>query len=258
MKLELIAEGRTAEVFAWKDGQVLKLLRPGFNPQDIQYEADKVRAVVAAGVQTPAVIDVIDHEGRPGIVYERVSGVPMTDLIREQPGELVHLAQVLADLQAAIHAHQTDALPALSERMSTRLEAVDALVPQEKAHLLKLMNALADGQAVCHMDFHPFNVLVDGETYTVIDWIDAVSGPPAADVARSALLIRMAGLMSDDDAFKQIAEQFEAAYLSHYLGQSTLGHEEIDAWMPLIAAVRLTESIHEESEALIALVRQSL
>lgn len=50
------------------------------------------------------------------------------------------------------------------------------------------LRELPDGEALCHGDFHPRNVIVDGDELTIIDWVDASSGPPAADLARSAII----------------------------------------------------------------------
>lgn len=50
------------------------------------------------------------------------------------------------------------------------------------------LRELPDGEALCYGDFHPRNVIVDGDELTNIDWVDASSGPPAADLARSAII----------------------------------------------------------------------
>ncbi len=45
-----IALGRTAEVYPWADGQVLKLFRPRWGKQAAEFEARIARAVYAAGL----------------------------------------------------------------------------------------------------------------------------------------------------------------------------------------------------------------
>jgi aminoglycoside phosphotransferase (APT) family kinase protein len=47
---------------------------------------------------------------------------------------------------------------------------------------------------VCHGDFHPLNVMVDGASAAVIDWTDAGLGPREADVARTVLLLSVAAV----------------------------------------------------------------
>ena len=51
-----IAEGRTAEVFAWSEHQILKLFRHGFHSDRAESEAARASAIHAAGLASPAVI----------------------------------------------------------------------------------------------------------------------------------------------------------------------------------------------------------
>jgi aminoglycoside phosphotransferase (APT) family kinase protein len=43
---------------------------------------------------------------------------------------------------------------------------------------------------VCHGDLHPFNLLLDGDRISVLDWTAALVAPPAYDVAFTRLLLR--------------------------------------------------------------------
>ena len=43
---------------------------------------------------------------------------------------------------------------------------------------------------VCHGDLHPFNLLLDGDRISVLDWTAALVAPPAYDVALTRLLLR--------------------------------------------------------------------
>ncbi len=43
-----------------------------------------------------------------------------------------------------------------------------------------------------HLDFHPLNVMTDGERITaVLDWANARAGDPRADLARAISIIRL-------------------------------------------------------------------
>jgi aminoglycoside phosphotransferase (APT) family kinase protein len=44
-------------------------------------------------------------------------------------------------------------------------------------------------EVICHGDLHPFNVLVDGAGFTVLDWSTALLAPRAYDVAFTSLLL---------------------------------------------------------------------
>ena len=69
-----IAQGRTAEVFLWKDSQILKLFLVGFPARLTEYEARVTGAVHDAGLPVPAVERVVEIDGRTGIVFERIDG----------------------------------------------------------------------------------------------------------------------------------------------------------------------------------------
>jgi aminoglycoside phosphotransferase (APT) family kinase protein len=44
-------------------------------------------------------------------------------------------------------------------------------------------------EVICHGDFHPFNLLADGDRVTVLDWSAALLAPRAYDVAFTSLLL---------------------------------------------------------------------
>lgn len=50
---QLIARGRTAEVYAWGTDKVVKVYFPGFSAEDATYEAKIAAAVQESGVTCP-------------------------------------------------------------------------------------------------------------------------------------------------------------------------------------------------------------
>ena len=52
-----IAYGRTAEIYAWHPGQILKLFYEWFGLENIEHEARISRAIHASGLPTPAVME---------------------------------------------------------------------------------------------------------------------------------------------------------------------------------------------------------
>ncbi len=75
----------------------------------------------------------------------------------------------------------------------------------------------------------------------IVDWLDACSGNPAADVCRTYLLMRR--------VLPEIAE----AYVVIYAKAANLSPDEIFTWLPVIAAARLAENVSEENEDLLHL-----
>src|SRR5439155_23606 len=81
--LKKVAEGREAEMFAWEDGKVLRLLRPGFNPATLDAEIRALELAHRNGLPVPRPGERISIDGREGVVLERIEG---TDLLTELGG----------------------------------------------------------------------------------------------------------------------------------------------------------------------------
>ena len=84
-KGQLLAEGRTAEIYAWGASQVLKLYRQGWPARSAQYEYRQALASQQTGYRVPAVGELVEVDGRHGITYQRVEGRTMLQEIMKKP-----------------------------------------------------------------------------------------------------------------------------------------------------------------------------
>ena len=98
-----IAYGRTAEIYPWQEGQVLKLFHDWFDFEDVKHEARIVRVLHNSGLPVPDVGDIIHVNDRNGLVYQRVDGEPMWNVLSRKPWRLFHYAQRGAELHAEMH-----------------------------------------------------------------------------------------------------------------------------------------------------------
>jgi len=76
-KAQIIGLGRTAEILAWDNSQVVKLFRKDWSHSAVKWEEKVSRIVSEAGLPVPAVYGIIEVEGRHGIIYDRVHGQSM-------------------------------------------------------------------------------------------------------------------------------------------------------------------------------------
>ena len=255
----LIGTGRTAEVFAWGDGQVLKLYRAGMPAQWVADEARVGRIVVDAGLAAPAVGDMVELDGRFGVVYERLDGQSLLDYMASHPAEIPALGRQFAELHAQMHDCHRPELPSQRKGFVDAIEYAPQLSTAHKQAVLRRLDGLPDGQAVCHGDYHPGNLVVTRSGLVVIDWMSASHGNPVADVARTTLMFRLARVPEyyspeTQDAVDRARRSFYGAYLSAYLSRRPFPIEEIEAWIPVLAAARLCEGIVEEEAELLKLV----
>jgi uncharacterized protein (TIGR02172 family) len=253
-----IGIGRTAEVFSWGEGQILKLYRPDFQRAWIEHEARVGRIVAGAGLAAPAVGDVIEVGGRLGIIMERIEGSSMLDDLAQRPWMLFRSARQFAEAHAAMHTCQRPELPSQRDSLARAIEYAPALPEQSRRQLLTTLLRLPDGDAVCHGDYHPDNLIVSPRGVIVIDWLTATRGNPAADVARTVLLFRIAVLPEGMPAAKRIMTQllrraFLGLYLRAYRRLRPISDTEIAIWLPILATARLNERIPAEETALLRL-----
>ena len=253
--------GRTAEIRPYADGLVLKLFFADFPREWSEREALVTRLVHDAGLAAPAIHDTVEIEGRFGIVMERVDGVSTLAYLSWRPWAFRRLARLLADLHADMHARSAPGLPSQRKGLVAAVSEAPGLTAELRDRLLTHLASRPDGDRVCHGDFHPENLLITARAPVIIDWMTATSGSPAADVARTTLMLGMgAPLRATPVALRGLIaagrRAFRASYLRQYLRLAPVGREQIDAWMPIVAAARLADGVEEERDALLRLVRR--
>jgi aminoglycoside phosphotransferase (APT) family kinase protein len=241
-----LAVGRTAEVYPWERGQVLKLFQGWFPEDSIEHEARVAGAVAATGLPVPAVGEIVAVGDRLGLVYERVDGVSMVEELAAKPWTMVRHARLLADLQAEIHSMVMDGeFPVLRRRLERKIKGAKGLDPGLRAKVLAALAALPDGDRLCHGDFHAGNVMLTTEGAVVVDWIDAVAGDPAADIMRTSVILRGAqrerGLAW---RLRLMAGWYHQIYLRRIMGMGS-SRRDVGQWLSVVAAARMDEGIEE-------------
>jgi uncharacterized protein (TIGR02172 family) len=253
-----IAVGRTAEVYAWEDGSVLKLYREGFPLDWVDYEARIGRAVCQAGVPAPEVRDIVGVEGRRGILYERVDGPDMLKAMNRSPLKLFVYARSLAQLHLQMHRSAAPSLPFQRGMIERAIHSAPDLPDDLRARALAALEALPDSDRLCHNDFHPGNVIVTRRGPIVIDWMTASQGHPAADLARTRLMLTV-GDPTGTGIGRLLIIAGRGLFVREYLRAYRAAEPELarlsDAFLPVQAAARLNEQIGPEREKLLEIIR---
>jgi len=247
----MLGAGREAEVYAWGDTAVLKLYRPGFGGH--RAEATALTLLNGTGI-APTLLDVVERDGRTGLVLERVDGPDMLTLLNRRPWRLRGLAGTLATAQLAMHRVRASAdLPDVRRRLDARID--DAGLPPHLASFAKqVLDRLPDGDRLCHGDYHPGNVLVAAGRTAIIDWPNPARGVPAADHARTLLLLRWAAPLPGASPFSRALIAAGRSMLArHYTRTYRRGAtqlRDVDSWLLVHVAARLSEGIETERDML--------
>ncbi len=263
-ELRKIAEGREAEMFAWEEGTILRLLRNPQAQRQAQWEAAAMKAAADRGVRVPAVHSLTTVMGRPGLVMERIEGPDLLTLMGRRPWRVLAAGRICSEVHAQIHeARAPSVMPALRATLKQRIES-SSRVPEHLADFaLDVLEGLPDGDSLCHGDFHPGNIMMSQGTPVVIDWTNATRGDPVGDVARSLVLFRIGEPPPWYSALVRYlrlvgSKIVTSAYLRAYRRLRALDMAVVERWETVNAAARLAaEPIPEEERSLLRLLEQS-
>jgi uncharacterized protein (TIGR02172 family) len=262
MKVQKISEGNTAEVFTWGEYDILKLLRKEFPMVAIEQEYHAGKAVEELGLPVPKAKDMLEYEGRTGIVYEKIQGNSLLKLLTVRPWTVGSLAKIIAKMHYDMHQQNGGGLPDCVEMLRWRINHAEGLSEHQKEEILKTLESLPKGSSVCHGDYHPGNIIKSGNRCVILDWMTATAGQPAYDVARTIYLLKDAAIPGYYPSPVMLVMNRTRKYLAHrylscYIKFSGMRMSEIDAWrLPLISA-RLSEWVPEsEKEALLTEIKE--
>jgi Ser/Thr protein kinase RdoA (MazF antagonist) len=250
-----IASGRTAEIYAWQEGQVLKLFHTWFELENIEHELRLARVIHASGLPVPAVGEIIRVNGRIGLVYQRVDGDTMWAWFSRKPWKLRDYARRMAKLHSNMHTGTLQAdIPSQRQRLVNKIQLAESLPAPLRSKVKAALEILPDGGRLCHGDFFPGNIMMTEKDEVIIDWIDASKGNPLADVARTTIILLGAvETVQIRDGFQKILVRiFLKAYIHYYFKLKPGGEDEYKCWLPIVAAARLSENIPEVENWLIA------
>ena len=234
----------------WTYPLVLRVHRASDRARVAQHEADAQAWCVEHEYPAPRVLLVgTTTEGftTPVQVMARASGTTMLAAITARPWRTRHELRRLAALHARLHGldplswpNQTvtfaeDRLgPVRGWATALKNPEIDAALERAVPTALALD---AGPAAVCHGDFHPLNVIVDGDAATVIDWTDAGLGDPMGDIARTALLLRVAGVATPEPALRAAlsasAPALSRTYVRAYRQIAPFDPRRFDLWMTI-------------------------
>ena len=260
--LRLIGRGNTAEIFLY-NGCALKLFRDAFPESGVWKEWCVTRSVQAVYGNMPKALRLVKCGERRGILYELADGDDLLRLIGKNPLLLFTTGKKLAALHAEMHEKEIAGILTVKEKLKQEIRWANGLSEEEKRKLTDCLSNLPNGNRLCHFDFHPGNVMICDGKITVLDWLTACSGDPAADIARTTILLKYGELKNSGIFASLILRVVKACirepYLRNSLRLSGIKQDEIKQWIAPVAAARLSEWLTEHERArLLKLIRSAL
>ena len=256
-ELRHLNSGECADIYEVDSSTVLKLGKVGWSRDLLYQEYLNGRIVSDCGIPAPGVYDFVEIDERYGYTMEKLKDLPLMDMMWKRPWMVVSYARAMAEIHAKIHSARADkGLPELTEKYRDFIGEKKSISDEVKRLLFLELDELSGkgDECICHGDFHPINILVDGKRYYVIDWVLATRGDPRADVAGTYLITRTySSCMREQGRIKSFISAvggriISKIYLDRYISITGMERKEIMRWIPIRAATYLDVGLPEKLE----------
>lgn len=168
-KEKMIGQGNTAEIYKIDDKKVLKLFRTGL-PKDV-VEREYQNEIIVQNILdcVPKVYEMVEMDGRHGIVYEEIKGTDLLKTMLVSFGKINHYAKKLAHYHLDIQKPVNDTLNSVKDKLEEDLNRVDVLPEEYKEIIRNYLKELPGDNTLCHLDFHPGNIMIADNKAVFLD-----------------------------------------------------------------------------------------
>lgn len=239
---KIIGRGNTACVYEWDEGKVLKLFNQGYPDEAIEKEYLNAMAIADFDFAKPKVYEIISYEDKKGIIYDKVEGESLLDWVMKT-GDVEKCALYMTSLHKAIVKNKISNVAYYKDFLKSSVTSASLTIDEEQ-EILQRINRLADGEALCHGDFHPGNILLSGERAFIIDFMNVCCGNFLYDVARTVYLVEYTPVPADTNDI-DILLHFKKALSDTYLMQMNVTREMIQDYLYVILTARKGECPNE-------------
>lgn len=251
-KMKKIGVGNTAEVFLLNENLIVKLFKEYITFEYAEKEFKKATKLQAELDCVPRAHTMVKLRGRYGIVYDRVVGKDMLDIMTHNLGHLNENVRPFVYYQNKINGLRIDMGLGVKEKLSADILTSKNLSEAERDRVIDYIDKLPNGRGLCHMDYHPGNILLKDDSKTplkpaIIDWQTAANGPASADIAKTYYLIRFGKVPYLSFYIRGIRDVLGRVVAKKYMeSQRKISGAEfgdIKPWLMPVAASRLSDKL---------------
>jgi uncharacterized protein (TIGR02172 family) len=244
--MEFIENGAQANIYK-KDDKVIKLFKKNISKQDIEAEMNLQKMAYDLDLPVPKIYDIIEIDGKFGILMEYINGLSLGRIIQNNPDDLEKYLCKSIEIQQYLNNKIVTKFPSMKEKLYKKIERVNIIHNDIKHKIFDLLNEINFSYNLCHGDFHFMNLLQTSDGIKIIDWVDSSSGIIEADIYRTYLLYFIHN------------EQLANLFIDKYCKITKTSKENILFWAPIIAAARLSEDVSDlENEKLMKIIYKNI
>ena len=217
-KMRMIGEGNTAQVYDYEPDKIMKLYKKEM-PVKICEDEIRITKIISEKIEIcPKAYEKVTYNGRIGGVYEKLSGVSLSEIMSKDIRKLKYYSRFMAKYHKEIHEEIDADIPSVHEKLKSDIERVDCLTAREKEAVYSYLNKLPYGNYLCHFDYHPGNIMIDeNEKVKIIDWMTACKGDVAADIAQTEILLTISEMASVNILLRKVIKFVQRFIYASYI-----------------------------------------
>lgn len=254
---DIIGRGNCGECYRIDDETIIKLYYGNTDISVIEHEKALSKKAFVMGIPTAISYDIVEADGRIGVVYELIKSKTLAELMRTDPDNLDKYIKMYADICKSIHAIHTDDpdIPSFKDLNKEDIKLVTGITDEERDLLNKFVDMIPDGNSCIHGDLNVNNIMVQDGECCLIDMGEFGKGIPMFDISRIVFSMECLNTKPNEfNAFYKMSSEMVIyifkGFLKEYYGTSDINEIlKIDGdakWMYPLAWFRCVTAVLRE------------
>lgn len=253
---KMIGHGACGECYRLDDETIVKLYYSHISDEEIENEKALAKKAFVMGIPTAISFDVVECNGRKGVIYELIKSKTLTELIRENPENKEHYLDMFANVVKKINSIHSDdpLLPNFKDVNRNDIKKVVGISEIEREYLYKFIDLIPEGNTVIHGDLNLNNIMVENDECVLIDMGDLSKGNSLFDFSRIAFSMIYANPENGINTFynlpsSEINELFNG-FINRYFGcslEQAIKNNENGKWILPLTWFRVVTAMIREN-----------
>lgn len=183
---ELIGAGACGECYRVDDETIVKLYYSHVDNEEIENEKAFAKKAFVMGVPTAISYDIVECNGRTGVMYELIKSKTLGELVREDYANVDKYVDMYVDTCKKVGSIVTDD-PEIRDFKTSNYADIDNLTTisdREREYLCKFLDMVPNGNHCIHGDLNLNNIMVENNECLLIDMGELGHGTPLFDISR--------------------------------------------------------------------------
>lgn len=214
---KMIGHGACGECFRIDDETIVKLYYSKISDAEIETEKSLAKKAFVLGIPTAISYDIVECDGRKGVVYELIKSKTISELIREDYSNHSKYVRMYTDICKKVHSIHTDdkEIPSFKEVNRADIKKIIGISDEEIAYLHKFIDIIPDDDTCIHGDLNINNIMVENGEPLLIDMGELSTGISLFDISRIIFSMKYANPSISDEIvpfYKLTGRQVDEIY----------------------------------------------